>query len=210
MGCAFWGFSLSFALLHLFPPLHLLVAGPDAVVRACVTKRRSSWACIGNPKPEQETIKGTHAQETSAYQRRPTSQHAAQGSNPPSAGVQGPNVAICLCIVCNAKQDLSCFCVWACCPFLKRLARLWDHLENAWLEHEGIALHGDKSKLRLMSSFTVELMQPWIHHACSHACSHAYTMHTPCMPHTLAAKPAAEPHDGTSSLQSVATLSAGM
>ena len=32
-----------------------------------VTKRRSSWACIGNPNPEQETIKGTHAQETSAY-----------------------------------------------------------------------------------------------------------------------------------------------
>ena len=26
-----------------------------------VTKRRSSWACIGNPNPEQETIKGTHA-----------------------------------------------------------------------------------------------------------------------------------------------------
>ena len=47
-----------------------------------VTKRRSSWACIGNPKPEQETSKGTHAQETSAYQRRPTTQHAAQGSNP--------------------------------------------------------------------------------------------------------------------------------
>ena len=34
-------------------------------------------------RPEQETIKGTHAQETSAYQRRPTTQHAAQGSNPP-------------------------------------------------------------------------------------------------------------------------------
>ena len=38
---------------------------------------------MGNPKPEQETIKGTHAQETSAYQCRPTTQHAAQGSNPP-------------------------------------------------------------------------------------------------------------------------------
>ena len=25
-----------------------------------VTKRRSSWACIGNPKPEQETIEGAH------------------------------------------------------------------------------------------------------------------------------------------------------
>ena len=49
-----------------------------------VTKRRSSRACIGNPKPEQETIKGTHAQETSAYQRRPSTQHTAQGSNPPS------------------------------------------------------------------------------------------------------------------------------
>ena len=47
-----------------------------------VTKRRSSRACIGNPKPEEETIKGTHAQETSAYQCRPTTQHAAQGSKP--------------------------------------------------------------------------------------------------------------------------------
>ena len=28
------------------------------------TKRRSNWACIGNPKLEQETIEGTHAQET--------------------------------------------------------------------------------------------------------------------------------------------------
>ena len=46
-------------------------------------KRRSSWACIGNLKPEQETIKDTHAQETAAYQRRPTTQRAAQGSNPP-------------------------------------------------------------------------------------------------------------------------------
>ena len=49
----------------------------------CVTKRRSSWACIDNLNPDQETIKGTHAQETSANQRRPTTQHAAQGSNPP-------------------------------------------------------------------------------------------------------------------------------
>ena len=54
---------------------------PD--IKICVTKRRSSWACIGNPNPEQETIKGTYAQETSAYQHRPTTQHAAQGSNPP-------------------------------------------------------------------------------------------------------------------------------
>ena len=52
-------------------------------VHMSVTKRRSSWACIGNPNPEQETSKGTHAQETSANQRRPTTQHAAQGSNPP-------------------------------------------------------------------------------------------------------------------------------
>ena len=53
------------------------------LLRLYVTKRRSRRACIGNPKPEQETIKGTHAQETSAYQRRPTTQHAAQGCNPP-------------------------------------------------------------------------------------------------------------------------------
>ena len=54
-----------------------------AVVYVYTTKRRSSRACIGNPKPEQESIKGTHAQETPAYQRRPTTLHAAQGSNPP-------------------------------------------------------------------------------------------------------------------------------
>ena len=42
---------------------------------AAVTKRCSGWACIGNPKPEQETIEGTHAQETPAYQRRPTTLH---------------------------------------------------------------------------------------------------------------------------------------
>ena len=39
-------------------------------MKSVVTKRRSSWACVGNPKLEQEIIKGTHAQETSAYQRR--------------------------------------------------------------------------------------------------------------------------------------------
>ena len=36
-------------------------------------------ACIGNPRPEQESIKGTHAQETPAYQRRPTTLHEGQG-----------------------------------------------------------------------------------------------------------------------------------
>ena len=34
------------------------------VVAIRVTNRRSSWACIGNPKLEQESIEGTHAQET--------------------------------------------------------------------------------------------------------------------------------------------------
>ena len=52
-------------------------------VTVCVTKRRSGWACIGNPKVEQETIEGTHAQETPGHQRRPTTQHEVQGSNPP-------------------------------------------------------------------------------------------------------------------------------
>ena len=46
---------------------------PLAEVDACVTKRRSSWACIGNPKLEQETIEGTHAQETQAN-------HTARGA----------------------------------------------------------------------------------------------------------------------------------
>ena len=51
------------------------------------TKRCSSWACTGNPKPEQQTLEGTHVQETPAYQRRPTALHAVQGSNPnPQSG----------------------------------------------------------------------------------------------------------------------------
>ena len=50
------------------------------------------------------------------------------------------NVAKSLGIVSHAKQGLSYFCMWACCPFLKRLAHLSDQLANALLEHEGIAL----------------------------------------------------------------------
>ena len=38
----------------------ITVCGSCSVV-VLITKRRSSWACIGNPNPEQETIKGTHA-----------------------------------------------------------------------------------------------------------------------------------------------------
>ena len=41
---------------------------------------------------------------------------------------RGPNVATSLCTVSNAKQGLSYFCMWACCPFLKRLARLSGQL----------------------------------------------------------------------------------
>ena len=47
-----------------------------------VLNRRSSWACIGSPKLEQETIEGTHAQDSPAYQRRPTTLHEVQGSSP--------------------------------------------------------------------------------------------------------------------------------
>ena len=73
MECAFWDF------LPLCALLHLVVYCPHVTV----TKRRDSWACIGNPKLEQETTEGTHAQETPAYQRRPTTLHEVQGSNPP-------------------------------------------------------------------------------------------------------------------------------
>ena len=47
----------------------------------CVTKRRSSWECIGNPKLEQETIEGKHTQETQAN-------HTARGARkqPPNQG----------------------------------------------------------------------------------------------------------------------------
>ena len=55
----------------------------DATWRTVVvTKRHSSWACIGNPKLEQETIECTHAQETPACQRRPTTLHEGRGSKP--------------------------------------------------------------------------------------------------------------------------------
>ena len=73
--CAFGGFLLYFLLACAF----LTIASLCDVV----TKRRSSWACIGNPKPEQESIEGTHAPETPACQRRPTTLHEVQGSNPP-------------------------------------------------------------------------------------------------------------------------------
>ena len=53
---------------------------------------------------------------------------------------RGPNVAIILWILSSGKQDLSYFCMWACCPFLKHLARLSGQLANACLEHDGSAL----------------------------------------------------------------------
>ena len=56
---------------HASAPLLVMVLGLLACLSlwgfllcAHVTKRRSSWACTGNPNPEQETIKGTHTQET--------------------------------------------------------------------------------------------------------------------------------------------------
>ena len=49
-----------------------------------VTKRRRFWACIGNPKLEQETVEGTQAREMPGYQRRPTTLHDVQGISPPT------------------------------------------------------------------------------------------------------------------------------
>ena len=42
-----------------------------------------------------------------------------------------PNVAKSLDIVSHAKQGLSYSAMWACCPFLKRLARL----SGSWRMH---------------------------------------------------------------------------
>ena len=79
-----------------------------------VTKRRNSWACRGNPNPEQETIKGTHTQETPAYQRR----WIKYGPQPPRDGCEGsirlwqhrqfgcykePPLVI-LCIICAGHE----------------------------------------------------------------------------------------------------------
>ena len=62
---------------------HVSLQQTERGVGTIVTKRRSGWTCIGNPKLEQETIEGTHARETPAYQRRPTTLHEVQGSKPP-------------------------------------------------------------------------------------------------------------------------------
>ena len=66
------------------PERHLCPTHTSFFLHMCVTKRRSSWACIGNPNPErsvtkrrsspypeQETIKGTHAQEISICHNPP-------------------------------------------------------------------------------------------------------------------------------------------
>ena len=37
--------------------------------------------------------------------------------------------------------------MWACCPFLNRLARLSGQLATACLEHNGIALDSSNAKL---------------------------------------------------------------
>ena len=71
--------------MHAYEQRHVtwLCTVVSLLVRSLLyTVRSSIWACIGNPKLEQETIEGTHAQETPAYQRRPTTLHAVQGSNP--------------------------------------------------------------------------------------------------------------------------------
>ena len=59
---------------------------------------------------------------------------------------RGPKVATRLCTVSNAKQDPSYFCMRACCPFLKRVARLPGQLENACMERKGIALQCSNTK----------------------------------------------------------------
>ena len=58
----------------------------EGCAASAVTKRRSSWACIVNPKLEQETTEGTegtHARQTPAHQRRPSTLHEVKGSKPP-------------------------------------------------------------------------------------------------------------------------------
>ena len=51
------------------------------------TKRRSGWACIGNQSETRAgTVEGTHARETPAHQRRPTTLHEVQGKQPPDQG----------------------------------------------------------------------------------------------------------------------------
>ena len=71
---------------------------------------------------------------------------------------QRPNVAISLCIASNTKSDLSYFCIWARCPFLKRLARLSGQLENACVEHKGIALDSSNAELGYEAVLAAEML----------------------------------------------------
>ena len=84
--CAFDGFLLWVRIASACPTIASLCnKNTDVMVgHAEATTNDTLQRRIGNPKLEQETIEGTHARETSAYQRRPTTQHAAQASNPPT------------------------------------------------------------------------------------------------------------------------------
>ena len=68
---------------HREPPI-----GPRTGEVGILARKLSNQAlahtggCIGNPKLEQDSIEGTHARETPAYQRRPTTLHEVQGNNP--------------------------------------------------------------------------------------------------------------------------------
>ena len=74
--CLWWFPALVPACLCL-PNHHV-----SSVCRGHSLQRRSGWACIGNPKLEQESIEGTHARETAAHQRRPTTLHEPQTAIP--------------------------------------------------------------------------------------------------------------------------------
>ena len=89
----------------------------DSGLEQFVTKRRSSWACTGNPNPEQETIKGTHAQETSAYQRRPTTQHAAQGLEQLQSHTVSPSSCLQGVVSLNSTNCSHSLC-FTRCPYI--------------------------------------------------------------------------------------------
>ena len=73
-------------MLHPLPLLRLFVTQLFRLPKqrdVMVTHRQSETKAIFYVKLEQEAIEGTRARETPARQRRPTTLHEAQGSNPP-------------------------------------------------------------------------------------------------------------------------------
>ena len=80
-------------------------------VPCLVTKRRSSWACISNPKPEQETRAGNHQRHTRTRNvSLPTQANdTARGATPQAGRYTCSMGAVLLCSFVSAAPVRECF-----------------------------------------------------------------------------------------------------